>query len=123
MAYRIAITSSDGEKIDLHFGQTKTFSIVEVDEETGEWRLLESRTAADDPSCGQSSGCAGSHERLTATAALLSGCQYLLTAKIGPKPQSFLQHAGITVLEAPPTLDAAIPPLTAYRRKAKIADT
>ncbi|MDR2501087.1 MAG: dinitrogenase iron-molybdenum cofactor biosynthesis protein [Treponema sp.] len=117
MSYKIALTSSDGESIDLHFGKTSAFTIVEVDERDGTWQLLETRTLAAGPSCGPASGCGGGHERLAAALTLLAGCEYILTAKIGPKPQAFFRRAGITALEAPPSLAAAIPPLNAYRLK------
>jgi predicted Fe-Mo cluster-binding NifX family protein len=132
MPYTIALASSGGEKIDLHFGHTDVFRIFEVDETSGAWRFIEERAVppaaetARDNECppsppaetgGCGSGCGQRNERLAALGDLLSDCGYVLAARIGPKPQAFLKRAGITALEAPPELSAAIPKLNAYHLK------
>lgn len=124
MAYKIALTSSDGKTIDLHFGQTRSFVIMEVDEKAASWRFLEERNLsppAEEPPallCDEpASGCLRRNGQLAAAAGLLSGCAYVLTAKIGPKAQAFLKRAAITALESPRELSAAIPKLNAYHLK------
>ena len=128
MPYKVALTSSDGKRIDQHFGHTESFCIILVDEQTGTWAEEEPRTLPD--SCGtvcpqgadagvpESGGCLGrSDERLNAVIRLLSDCRYLLTARIGKKPHTLLQRAGIIALESPADVFTALVKLNAYHRK------
>jgi predicted Fe-Mo cluster-binding NifX family protein len=144
MPYNIAVTSSHGDQVDLHFGRADAFYILQIDEESGSWKILEKKelppsftcagrerrpTAAGrpDPVIGTGgegciSGCGENrHEsmmaRIKMAADLLVGCIYLLTAKIGPKPSDLLKHAGITALEAPFEIKEAIPKLNRYHLK------
>jgi predicted Fe-Mo cluster-binding NifX family protein len=124
MPYRIALTSSDGNRIDLHFGHTDLFHILQVNEETGVWKALEWRSLPEEiredagPDHGGGGGCSGHHdERLNRVISLLSDCRYLLTFRIGKKPHAFLQRAGITALESPPDISTAVSKLNAYHLK------
>jgi hypothetical protein len=67
--------------------------------------------------CGSRCGHGGADERVAAAIQVLADCVYLLTARIGPKPQMLLRRAGITALEAPPDLDRAIAQLHRYYLK------
>lgn len=121
MLYNIALTSSDGKQVDLHFGHVEFFYIIQVDENTGAWKPVEQR---DLPAavCGAAEfnraaggGCSGHNdERLNRVIGILSDCRYLLTSRIGRKPHAFLQRAGITALEAPADLSLAVSKLNAY---------
>jgi predicted Fe-Mo cluster-binding NifX family protein len=122
MPYRIALTSSDGKFVDLHFGHAEKFSILSVDEQTGKWELLEQRLLdqADTISCPASgSGACHGHndERLNLVIKTISDCQYVLTSKIGPKPQEILKRAGITALESPADINFAVSKLHVYHLK------
>jgi predicted Fe-Mo cluster-binding NifX family protein len=134
MPYKIALTSADGKSVDLHFGHTDTFQILQVDESSGSWEILEQRSiagpedgAAAKADCGSScgtgapvSGCGGhghNDTRLEAVIALLHDCRYLLTSRIGPKPSETLRCAGITALEAPADLELAVSKLHVYHLK------
>jgi predicted Fe-Mo cluster-binding NifX family protein len=125
--YKIALTSSDGEHIDLHFGHTSHFYILQVDDTDGSWELLEKRELQDegpvDPAVGTSScggGCGGqghNAQRLQRVINILGDCRYLLTARIGPKPQSVLKRAGIAALEAPADVGFAVSKVHVYNAK------
>jgi predicted Fe-Mo cluster-binding NifX family protein len=150
--YKIAATSSDGKRIDQHFGQTERFRVIQVEEATGTWEFLEERVVrretesnsvtetvcatnggcapekaagCAEAGCGAgqscaSSGCGGLGHRdaqLQAVIKALADCRYLLTARIGPKPQTVLQRAGITALESPADITAAVSKLHAYHAK------
>jgi predicted Fe-Mo cluster-binding NifX family protein len=126
MSYNIAVTSSNGEQVDLHFGHTDFFYILRIDEEKGAWKILEKKELPASSACsggeGCNTGCARSrHEnmmaRMKTVTELLAGCEYLLTAKIGPKPGDLLRHAGITALESPPDISAAVSQLNKYHLK------
>jgi predicted Fe-Mo cluster-binding NifX family protein len=129
MPYKIALTSTDGKSIDLHFGHADSFKILRVDESSGAWEYVEDRIirepepacgSAGGNSCGEASGCGGhghNLDRLNAVIAGISDCRYVLTARIGPKPGDLLRHAGITALESPPDISAAVSKLNKYHLK------
>jgi predicted Fe-Mo cluster-binding NifX family protein len=156
MPYKIALTTSNGSEVDLHFGQSTEFQVFQVNEDSGTWEFLERRklnrasapacapgVCSDTPqaaascvpgacappaescapqaeasSCG---GCGGGQghrdERIQAVIDVLSDCNYILTSKIGPKPQAVLKQAGITALESPADLGVAIGKLNNYHNK------
>lgn len=107
MTYKVAVTSSDEEVIDLHFGQASEYLILEVDEESGEYEKLEVRSL--DPEiyknvesdCKGRGPCAASAALLNPISDLLKDCTYLLTAKIGNRPHRGLQQRNIHVMEVP----------------------
>lgn len=120
MAYRIAVTSSDGEKIDQHFGQADQFDIIEVDEQKNVWKKIETRSAVIGKDvvviCGTS--CGGHrHDSIEEVINLLADCKYILTGKIGKHPYSALQRAGITALESPFPIHLAVEKLNQYHKK------
>ncbi|WP_010256278.1 NifB/NifX family molybdenum-iron cluster-binding protein [Treponema primitia] len=146
MPYKIALTTSNGSDVDLHFGQSTEFQVFQVHEDTGTWEFLEQRNLnrATGPACApgecpdtsqascapgcaapsQAASCGGCgsgqghrDERIEAVIAVLSDCNYILTAKIGPKPQAVLKQAGITALESPTDLGVAIGKLNTYHNK------
>jgi nitrogen fixation protein NifX len=125
MSYRVAVTSSDGALIDQHFGQTKRFQIVEVQEETGEWQEIESRVV-DEVRVAQALGTEARIESIghyndyvSYIGDLLNDCHYLLTSKIGMRPYKILQQKGIDCLESPYNLSIAIDKLNRYYLKNK----
>jgi predicted Fe-Mo cluster-binding NifX family protein len=125
MPYNIAVTSTDGSCVDLHFGQAEDFYIFEADEKTGGFKTLGKKNVHSaftgcPVSCAEH--CGGTrHENMMAkiktVTALLAGCTYLLTAKIGPKPSDLLRHEGITALESPPDIGEAVLRLNKYHLK------
>jgi predicted Fe-Mo cluster-binding NifX family protein len=124
MLYNIALTSSDGKQVDLHFGHAVFFHIIQVDERTGLWKAVEQRdlpeTTCGDTGfdCGARGGCSGHNdERLNRVIGVLSDCRYLLTSRIGKKPHAVLQRAGITALESPPDIGEAVSRLNKYHLK------
>jgi predicted Fe-Mo cluster-binding NifX family protein len=126
MSYKIALTSSDCLAVDLHFGHARQFAILLVHEHSGRWELLERRDLRNLPSeeppaedfCGGCGSGQGRQDgRLQSVIATLSDCAYVLTAKIGAKPQAALKLAGITALESPADLSRAIPRLNAYHKR------
>ncbi|MDR0876654.1 MAG: hypothetical protein LBN21_01265 [Treponema sp.] len=119
MPYNIAVTSSDGKKVDLHFGHTNDFYVLTVDD-TGAWEFIEKRVIPKsiEESCQSAGGCLGhSDARLDSVIKLLSDCTYILTMKVGPKPHMFLKRAGITALESPADIDFAVSKVHAYHLK------
>lgn len=125
MAYRVAITSSDGNQIDQHFGKSKSFYILEI-EETGEWEKVELREVDEKKvqelakKIGVKCECTGHNDVfLKYVGSLLGDCAYLLTAQIGAKPYKLLQLNNINSLEAPNDLAVAIEKVNKFHLKAK----
>jgi predicted Fe-Mo cluster-binding NifX family protein len=115
MEYKIAVTTSAGGAVDLHFGQADSFSIYTVDSESGKYTLLEKRVI--DEACFPS-GCSACNEaKWEYIVKILSDCIYLLTVKIGNRPHSILLRNGIDALETPYPLEYAIKKLNDYKQQ------
>ncbi|MBQ3795078.1 MAG: hydrogenase [Butyrivibrio sp.] len=110
MKYLIAVASYDGANIDLHFGHTGTFSIVEVTDNK-EWDFIGEREV--------SPGCNGEcdHNRIYEVGESLKDCKYALSAKIGPGAASILRNLGIIALEIEAPIDYAIEKLMIYDQR------
>jgi predicted Fe-Mo cluster-binding NifX family protein len=121
--YTIAVTTSAGEIVDLHFGQADSFSIYTIDIESGKYTFSEKRiiTKTDFSECEVSLPNPGyrvcNGTRAEFIGELLSDCVYLLTAKIGEHPHRTLLRKGISALETPYPLEHAIEKLNNYHRK------
>ncbi|MDR3072823.1 MAG: hypothetical protein LBU41_04955 [Clostridiales Family XIII bacterium] len=124
MTYRVAVTTTDGENVNLHFGQARKFTIVEVNQKTGEYSLTETRifeagehTAhASAPGFSESCGCANA-SAVEGLVELISDCDYLLTTRIGNKPHRVLLRNGVATLETDVPISLAIEKLTTYLNK------
>lgn len=124
MSYMVAVTSSTGEAIDLHFGAARSILILSVNEEDGSYEVVENRILSqdllsdinDDMTDGSGCHCANRNV-VDKLVLLLDGCRYLLTAKIGNKPGRYLQLKGITSLEVRLPVDVAIEKLNKYHLK------
>jgi predicted Fe-Mo cluster-binding NifX family protein len=119
MEYKIAVTMSAGDIVDLHFGQADNFSIYTVDSESGEYTFSEKRVI--DKACipdppASNSGCSCNSARAEYVAKLLSDCAYLLTEKIGGRQQDFLLGYGLNTLETPYPLEYAVKKLNEYKQ-------
>jgi predicted Fe-Mo cluster-binding NifX family protein len=111
VSFKAAVTSSDGVTIDLHFGRAEQFYIFSVDD--GGAITLDGIKAVI-----REAGSGGHDPKSVQTVVdALGGCKYILTAKIGNKPHMLLQKAGITALESPPGIDAALSKLYKYHVK------
>lgn len=116
MGFRAAVTTSDGGSIDLHFGQSTRFLIIDVDESAAggdvTYREVGWRDAPEKNRDAQ--GCHGWFDKVVE---VLPDVDYVLTAKIGPKPHRALSAAGITPLESPENLQEALVGLVRYRQR------
>lgn len=97
---RIAVCTSSGSDVDLHFGKTTTFYIYEV--EKGRKTLLAKRKVeAYSPSAEFLKESEGSHafdpSKFELAFAVISDCRKLYTLDIGDEPASKLKEKGIEV--------------------------
>ena len=128
MSYRIAVASSDGARVDLHFGAASFFSIYEVDD-GGHYSLLEQRTVsqpeADGPpaacapaacgsgACGQGGGGCGAAGP-SARVELLSDVRAVVAAKIGFNVTKQLEKKAISGFDVDCTVQEALTKITKY---------
>lgn len=97
----IACASGTGRYIDSHFGTARRFYIFELKDD--DWILKEVRNVT--PACD-----GGGHDssKVIENFKLLSDCQYVIVARIGPGALPIAQQYGITVYEIPGDIDEAI---------------
>jgi predicted Fe-Mo cluster-binding NifX family protein len=92
MPRRIAISTSDGKTIHQHFGKTKEFHIVSIDET--EYNFIETRTV--DPCCNNFSHHEESFDNVLK---LLGDCEAVVVGKIGPGASDYLTSKGMRIFE------------------------
>ncbi|MDR3222127.1 MAG: nitrogen fixation protein [Methanobrevibacter sp.] len=83
---KIAVASTDGKEINLHFGDAKTFFIFDLDSNNFEFE--EVRKKRDIPVCEHT-------ERWRYSIDLISDCKAVLCSKIGKEPHVELRKLGI----------------------------
>jgi predicted Fe-Mo cluster-binding NifX family protein len=98
-AFRIAITTTDNQTVNQHFGKATCFSIYEID--AGQLKLVETREAKaycqseeEQPGTNEHSF---SDERLDAVYETIKDCKMLYTKQIGDKPGAALLQKGIEI--------------------------
>lgn len=123
MAYKIAVATSDGKKVDTHFGMAEDFTIIEVSDD-GNYQEVERRPAAKAclgscstvPKDGKTQHSAEDNALLVA-AENLADCSYVLAAKIGPGAVRALAVKNITAFDIVMDVDEAIGKINIYREK------
>ena len=146
MSIKVAIASSDGLNIDLHFGQAKAFLIYELKE--SKFELTEKRelpvaetsaTSPESPSnldfdggcggrafgCGSGSGCGGSgggcgggaSGPLSPAVELLLDCRSVVAAQIGQGMRRQFERNAISVFDIELPIEEALNKLAAYYLK------
>ncbi|QQS50873.1 MAG: hypothetical protein IPM71_15015 [Bacteroidota bacterium] len=95
---KIAITTSDGNYVDTHFGKASTFFVYEVVD--GALRTIEKRGVI--PYCRQEGIKSTSDhtfvaEKFAIAYDLIKDCQVLITQQIGEVPKIRLKNLGIEV--------------------------
>ena len=88
---RIAVASSDGKNVDLHFSACVHFLIFEVQDRNVEFFELRKKPAIT---------IKEHSDRWKSACDLLEDCDMILCAKIGPEPRSNIEKKGVRVLES-----------------------
>lgn len=106
---RIAVASTDGKLVNQHFGRADVFYILDVDERTEEFTLVEKRNVV--PVCSR-----GDHEdgELKKNLASLSDCQYILVSRAGMRACSEAETFGIEIVEIPGIISDSVDELIKY---------
>lgn len=141
MSYKIAVASSDGVYIDLHFGGVEEFIIVDVKND-GRYTIAETRNVphkrelrTNSEGCNQKNGCGdgcnthnesvdfgSSHNcgggnpngELEEKVKLLQDCRCILCKKIGPSAEKLLSKKAITVFEIEVKVEIALAKIIDY---------
>lgn len=96
---RIAIASSDGKNVDLHFGYASHFLIFEVEE--NKVNFMELREKENKPLQEHS-------DRWIQSLNMIKDCKAILCSRIGNEPASKLGEMGITPVQFTGTIPEAI---------------
>ena len=100
--YKVAIASTDGETVNMHYGKATKFYIYSIDDEVG-YDLVEERQV--EPVCQE-----GSHviSKMEESVLRFTDCRYIVVSRLGTAACAALSSAGITAMELPGTIDDAI---------------
>ena len=100
--YKVAIASTDGETVNMHYGKATKFYIYSIDDEVG-YDLVEERQV--EPVCQE-----GSHviSKMEESVLNFSDCRYIVVSRLGAAASAALASAGITAMELPGSIDDAI---------------
>lgn len=100
--YKVAIASTNGETVNMHYGKATKFYIYSIDDEVG-YDLVEERQV--EPVCQE-----GSHviSKMEESVLRFTDCRYIVVSRLGTAASAALSSAGITAMELPGTIDDAI---------------
>ena len=126
MSYKIAVATSDGVNVDLHFGSTEVFLIYQAEGE--KFDFLESRkvaTLSDAPKsgcncgdgCGNGGGNACGGGEKSEAVELLSDCRAIISAKIGRNILKQLEARAISSFDVNIPVKEALEKIVSYYHK------
>lgn len=125
MAYKIAVASSDGVNVDLHFGAAESIDIYEVQDD-GSFYLLEKRemkvpeeglaadTACASGGCGNGNGGGCGNGGGSAKVSLISDVRAVVAAKIGFNVTKALEKKAIASFDVECSVQEALEKITKY---------
>ena len=112
---RIAVTSSDGKNVNVHFGMARDFLIFDVD--GGKIQQTETRSSL--PWCGEDADAKFDDDAIEKAASVISDCEAVLTGKIGECAYDDLMDNGILPFESNDSIENAIKAYMNYRKVAR----
>jgi nitrogen fixation protein NifX len=115
MAYKIAVGSSDGKMVNLHFGKCDRFLILHIDETTDEFVVEGFRIA--NPLCRNNDHKETDFQTVVET---LHDCRIVLVSRIGTMATKALQRNGIESLEYDGLIQEAVSKLNKYYKRAGV---
>ena len=96
---RIAVTTTNGEKVDQHFGKAGSFNIYDL--ENGTLKMVDLREVESYCECENGEPVDSSHkfssDRFSRVKEVIKDCDKLYTLQIGEKPREQLEIIGIAV--------------------------
>ena len=129
MGIKVAIASSDGRNVDLHFGQAKQFAVYEL--RGDHFEFLENRDApkveqASEETLAGSSGCTGSGGGccgggpggpVSLSVELLLDCRAIVAAQVGQNVRRQFEKNAVSVFDIELPVEEALEKLAAYYLK------
>lgn len=100
----IAVATSSGQEVDLHFGKASIFTLFEVDQQSA--RLLKEIEVAQ--YCTSDPNHTEHQQRFSAIAKSLDGCRAVICVQIGDLPRMSLAAAGIQAFTAQGPVEDAL---------------
>jgi len=100
----IAVASSSGHEVDLHFGKATVFTLFEVDEHS----IRRSREVEVVQYCAGDPEHTQHQQRFSAIAESLAGCRAVVSLQIGDLPRMALAEAGIQAFTARGSIETAL---------------
>lgn len=95
---KIAVATSDGKNVDLHFGSAEIFLIFEIEEDSVNFIEMREKPKV----------TINNHsDRWSVSLKLLKDCDTLFCSRIGCEPKEELQKEGIEILESEKSLNDA----------------
>jgi len=96
---KIAVATSDGKNVDLHFGSAEIFLIFEIEENNVNFLELREKPRVQ----------INEHsDRWTVSLKPLKDCDAVFCSRIGDEPKESLQSKGIGILESQKSIKEAI---------------
>lgn len=112
MKYKIAIGTNDKVNVTEHFGGSRQFAIVEIDQEKDEINYIEDRPCVFATECGEHQD-----ELLREKIQVIADCQIVLVKKIGGQSEKILNHHGMIALQYQGAIEAALSKITKFYKK------
>lgn len=113
--YRIAVGTVDGQNVTEHFGRSKQFRVIEVDQDTDEEKALA------DIEVLHSEDCSHGHDQQMLEAKIQALLDWNVTAilvtQIGPGSERLVTKNGIQVLVAEGEISAAMARIKKYYKR------
>ncbi|MCR5609285.1 MAG: hypothetical protein K6G26_09505 [Lachnospiraceae bacterium] len=131
MGFRIAVGTSDGVNINLKFGEAKTVTIYEVDDDYN-YKLLETRNVniengencnkepeekCSSSGCNSNRGGCGGAGAISEKVQLLSDCRCVIFTKVGFQAMKQFEKKAISVFDIDIEIDKALEKIIAYYKK------
>lgn len=134
MGYFIAVATSDGNAVDLKFGQADKFYIYRVEDKnivldgirevkgsSEENKVTSCGNGSGSSSCGSGcsgngQGCGGSAE-VIGKVALIEDCRSVVAKKVGFQAQKQFEKKAISVFDVECSVDEALEKITSYYYK------
>jgi predicted Fe-Mo cluster-binding NifX family protein len=114
-AVRLAVATSNGERVDQHFSRSQFFDIYDVEKDS--WTFVEHR-----PNPASSCGCHDEHGGTAFDAILefLSDCRFVVAQRIGNGALSYLIDRGVRAAQIDDTVENALRTLVTSGKLSRI---
>ena len=104
---RIAVTTTDGKKVNQHFGKATSFTIYDIEGDT--MKMVDLRQVESYCECENDEPVDPNHsfqeDRFSKVKETIKDCEKLYTQQIGEKPKVQLKITGISVQECKCNID------------------